>query len=327
MELAKIGLTELPPGDFDVRKVPTVVRAEALERGATTRFERVQRAHAARATSPEDFDQALTELNMAQAATRQTIMDARATLAAARHKKALLETAEQRLRYTRVQAPNPSQERIGPTQKVEYVVSQRLVSEGEMVRAFPSVPVFKLVIDRPLKFLSTVPERHVGEVKLGQTADIGVEAYPGKTFPGRVSRVNPTVDRANRTFQIEILVENESRALKAGSFAKASLFTHEDPKALTVPDEALVFFAGVTKVFIVRQGKAHAVEVKRGVPLEIKIPVEGTNKPGDNQDDTKRPRAFVWWEVEPLGELPAGSPVITSGQSQLAEGTPVRVRP
>jgi RND family efflux transporter MFP subunit len=239
----------------------------------------------------------------------------------------LLETAEQRLKYTRVQAPNPSQERIGQTQYVEYVVSQRLVSEGEMVRAFPSVPVFKLVIDRPLKFMATVPERHTGEVKLGQTANITVEAYPGKTFQGKVSRINPTVDRANRTFQIEILVENESRALKVGSFAKASLFTHEDPKALTVPDEALVFFAGVTKVFIVRQGKAHAVEVKRSVPLEIKKMLEDTGKPGDTQDDPKKSRFFVWWEIEPLEALPPGSQVITSGQSQLAEDTPVRLRP
>ena len=183
-----------------------------------------------------------------------------------------------------------------------------MASEGEMVRAFPSVAVFRLVMDRPLKLIATIPERHVGDLKVGQAAEIRVEAYPSEIFKGTVARVNPTVDRANRTFQIEVLVPNESRQLKAGSFAKAAIFTREDPQAPTVPEEALVTFAGVTKVFVVAEGKAHAVKVKPGVRL-------GVSAGG---------RVENWVEV--AGALHSGSPVVTTGHTQLAEGTPVRIK-
>jgi RND family efflux transporter MFP subunit len=112
--------------------------------------------------------------------------------------------------------------------------------------------------------------------------------------------MNPTVDRTNRTFQIEVLVPNAERRLKPGNFAKAAIMTHQDSNAITVPTEALVAFAGVSKVFVVQEGKAHAVEVRLG-------------ERGDG-----------WLEV--LGDLTEGASVVTSGQTQLAEGTTVRVR-
>jgi RND family efflux transporter MFP subunit len=192
---------------------------------------------------------------------------------------------------------------------VEYVVAQRMVSEGEMVRAFPSVAAFRLVLDRPLKLVAPVPERHLGEVKVGQPVGFVVEAFPKEVFEGTVVRVSPTVDEVNRTFAVEIHVPNAARRLKAGSFAKAAVRTRQDSQALTVPEEALVTFAGVTKVFVVEDGKARAVPVKTGERLE-------TQSGG---------RSAGWVEI--VGDLRPGSQVVTSGFSQLAEGTPVRIRP
>jgi multidrug efflux pump subunit AcrA (membrane-fusion protein) len=107
---------------------------------------------------------------------------------------------------------------------------------------------------------------------------------------------------------VEVLVANPARKLRAGSFAKASVFTRQDAQAPTIPEEALVTFAGVTKVFVVRDGKARAVTVRPGVRLEV---------PGAGRTEN-------WVEV--LGEVPPDSQVVTSGHSQLAEGTPVRIR-
>jgi multidrug efflux pump subunit AcrA (membrane-fusion protein) len=320
LELARLGLKEMPPREFEVRKVPTVVRAEYLEKNAQFKVARSQRLRNAGANALEEFEQIQTDYNVAQATHQQMIMEAQATLAAARHKQALLDTARQRLAESRVRVPDPSTERLQDTRErrgrasskldsgVEYVVAQRMASEGEMVRVFPSVAVFRLVLDRPLKLMAMVPERHIGDLQVGQPVDIRVEAYPNEVFQGTVSRVNPTVDRANRTFQIEVLVPNDARKLKAGSFAKASVFTREDPQAPTIPEEALVTFAGVTKVFTVQEGKAHAVKVKPGVRLEVR----------------QGGRVESWLEV--LGDLRVNSPVVTSGQTQLAEGTPVRIR-
>jgi RND family efflux transporter MFP subunit len=260
-----------------------------------------------------------TDYRVAQANTRQAILEAEQTLASIRLKQAMLETARQRLSDTRVIVPQPSPA-TAPREialvsagsaepaPAAYVVAERMVSEGEMVHATPPTAVFRLVVDRPLKLKAAVPERYVGEVEIGQRVELSVEAYPGETFAGTVARINPTIERANRTFQIEVHVPNESRRMHAGSFVKAAILTREDPAAPTVPEESLVRFAGVTKVFVVENEKARAVPVERGVRLHV---------PGEGHTEN-------WVEV--LGEIEPGAQVVTSGHSQLADDTPVRIR-
>jgi multidrug efflux pump subunit AcrA (membrane-fusion protein) len=301
-----------------VRALPTVARTAALEKNAASRCERLRRLGNGGAASTEDREQAETDLAVARANFSQAVIDAEATLAAVRHKQAVLDTAMQRLQDTRVVVPTPG----GPpttgvvpagyrpeAAPAEYVVCQRSVCEGEIVRAMPAMPgaattLFRLIIDRPLKLQAQVPERHAGEVRVGQAAELEAECCPGERFAGTVARVNPSVDRASRTFLVEIHVPNADRRLRAGSFARAQILTRVDQKARTVPEEALVRFAGVTKVFVVENGQARAVPVTTGV--------SGTDG------------GRAWVEV--AGDLPADTRVITSGQSQLADGTPTRPR-
>jgi RND family efflux transporter MFP subunit len=223
---------------------------------------------------------------------------------------AQIRTLEQKLRDTKVLVPVPKPREDLPD-PVEYTVAQKKVAEGEMVKDAPNTTavVFKLVLDTKLKFLGNAPERYFAEIQARpagkrQKAQIHVEAYPGRVFTGEVTRVNPTVDRTSRTFQVEILVSNLQRELKAGGFAKAEVLTHTDPRAWTVPAQAIVSFAGTTKLFVLREGKAHAALVAPGV--------EGHS----------------WVEVvRPAGsDLRPDDQVITSSPDQLAEGMPVRVR-
>jgi multidrug efflux pump subunit AcrA (membrane-fusion protein) len=313
LELAKLGLKELPARELDVRSLPSVARAEAQEKNAAARRDRTQRVGKG-SSSTEERETAQTELAVARANYLQALLDARSTLAAARHRKAALETALQKLEDCKVRAPGV---RTGPESDPnagagpEYVVCQRSVSEGEIVRTIvfgDQSVLFKLAIDRPLKFRAMVPERHRAEVKVGQAVELEVEAYPGEKFTGAVARVNPMVDRASRTFQVEVRVPNGDRRLSPGSFARARIRTRIDPQARTIPEEALVTFAGVTKAFVVREGKARAVGVRPGVA----VPVAGEGS------------GRTWVEV--TGELPVGAQVVTSGQSQLTDGTPVRLR-
>jgi membrane fusion protein (multidrug efflux system) len=153
-----------------------------------------------------------------------------------------------------------------------------------------------------------VPERYAGAIQVGQKAILQVEAYPQDVFEGRVSRINPVVDRASRALWLEVLVPNLDRRLKAGGFANVSIITSQQAKALTVPEEALVRLAGVTKVFVVRDGKAEAVEVQTGVRLSLPA-----GKTIEN-----------WVEV--VGALSAGDVVVTTGQTRLVAGSPVRIR-
>jgi RND family efflux transporter MFP subunit len=313
LELAKLGLKELPEKDFDVRRLPSVERAASIERNAGTRRDRSMRLGTA--SAPEDKEQAQADYEVASANYRQAILDATAGLASARQRKAALQTAMQRLKETKIYAPAlPADASAGDP--FDYAVCQRSVSTGEMVWSMPSFPgmtgtsstLFKLIVDRSLKLQAAIPDRHRAEVRTGQEVLLEVESHPGEQFVGKVVRVNPAVDRASRTFQIEIHVDNSAGRLSAGSFAKAAIQTRVDAKAHVVPEEAVVTFAGVTKVFVDRGGKAVAVPVRAGSA----VPLEGTAG------------SRTWLEVE--GDLAEGTPVVTSGQSQLADGTALHVR-
>lgn len=178
-------------------------------------------------------------------------------------------------------------------------VARRFVSSGEYVR--PGTPLFTVVAEDPLKLRGDVPERFAHELRAGQAVEVRVDAFPERTFPGRLSRISPASNPQNRSVGVEAVVENPDRALKPGFFANAAVVTRTDDRALMVPQEALITFAGVTKLFLVRNGRALEQQVETGTRgggglVEIRR--------GVTADDT----------------------VATSGLTKLGNGTPVTVR-
>lgn len=298
-ELAKLGLAELPPDGYDVGPVPSVRRAVVAQDDAARRLKVKRDLLARNAVSRDEYDLAETDAKLAEATTAQAVTEARAVLAAARFRKAALDTAEQKVADCRLRAPVPAVT-TPARQPARYLVAQRFLSEGEMVRSMPVTNAFKLVVSHALKLRAAVPERYTPDVKVGQPVGVTVDAYPGVTFPGRVARVNPTVDVQTRTFEVEAAVPNPDDRLRCGGFARAALKVRTDPAVKTVPPEAVTTFAGVTKLFVIQGGVAKAV------PVEV-----GT-------------REKEWVEV--IGDVPPDATVVTSGQTQLVDGSPIKVR-
>jgi RND family efflux transporter MFP subunit len=172
------------------------------------------------------------------------------------------------------------------------------VAEGTYVR--PGSAVFSLVIDQTLKLRALVPTRYSPDIHVGQHAEIYTAAYT-TPFSGTVARINPSVDPGTRTFAVDIQVPNPKGQLKPGSFAKTAIQIRVDPEAAIVPLEAVVRFAGITKIFLVENGRTKEVPVTLGV------------------------ESTTWSEIA-TPALPRDSQVITSGQSALADGTRVALR-
>ncbi|QEL16075.1 efflux RND transporter periplasmic adaptor subunit [Limnoglobus roseus] len=298
-ELAKLGLIVLPPGEIDVEQVPSVRRAAVGVEDAARKFKQKKDLLARAAVSRDEYDVAETEVKLAEATKTQAVTDARAILAAARLRKASLDLAEQKLRDSKLIVPTPVGTTATPTQ-VRYAVAERMLTEGSMVRSMPVTNAFRLVLAHALKLRVMVPERHAAEVKIGQLAEVIADAVPGRAYVGKIVRINPTVDSTNRTFQVEIEVPNADGVLKCGGFAKADIQTRTDADVPTVPPEAIVTFAGVNKIFVVESGKAKAIEVQLGT------------------------REKDW--VELIGQLPSAATAVTSGQSQLVDGSAVKIR-
>ena len=297
-------------GRIDVEKLPTVVRAREQLENARSKFVRTKRLFEQAVLGREELEGKDTEYQVAITALDEALLEGRALKVGLAWRLAQIRTLEQKLRDTKVLVPMPKPREDLPT-PVEYTVAQKEVAEGEMVKDSPNTTavVFKLVLDTKLKFVANAPERYFAEIQARpagnrQKAQIHVEAYPGRVFTGEVTRVNPTVDRTSRTFQVEILVGNLQRELKAGGFAKAEILTRTDSRAWTVPAQAVVAFAGTTKLFVLHDGKAHAAMVTQGVE-------------GHSWVEVIRPAAC---------DLRPDDQVITSSPDQLAEGMPVRVR-
>lgn len=299
LELARLDLTQPPTAAFDIEQLPAVQSARIKLENTQRVYDRQKNLSATSAGTKQSLDQAETDLKVAETGLRQARIDARAVLAAVEHREALLMLAKQKLSETTVKSPKTSL-KLTTGKESDFVVAERLVSVGEMVRAFPSTPVFELIVDDVLKLRVLVPERYISQVKLGLDVEIRVEAYPGEVFPGKVVRINPTVNRVNRSFEVEAHIPNPEHRLKAGGFAKAEVIVGTAESAITVPVEAVTRFAGVSKVFRITDNKAQEVELSMG-----------TQGPG--------------W-VEAITGLNAGDVIVTSGQTRLANGTEVTIR-
>jgi membrane fusion protein, multidrug efflux system len=201
-----------------------------------------------------------------------------------------------------IRVPKPELTPPGSSQAdaVIYAVTKRSVSEGQMVREGEAV--CELIIENPLRLWTSAPERHAEQVRVGQPVRITVSSQPDLLFLGKVVRINPSVDAVSRTFQVETQVPNDRRLLRAGGFAKATIVTDSAARAAVAPTESIIRFAGVTKLFFVENGKARSVN-------DI---VTGSEGPG-------------WVEVTSKS-LPTSAMVVITGQTQLANGTPVVVR-
>lgn len=298
-ELSRLDLTEPPTDEFDIEQLPSVQRARLLRENAQQQFARKVKLLEDRATSKESYEEAETAVKVAEASLRQAQLEARITLAAVRQRQSMRSIAQQKLSETQVKA-SAMNVASGSGPPADFVVAKRMASVGEMVRAFPSTPVFELIMDDVLKLHVMIPERYMSQVKMGLDVEVHVEAYPKEVFLGKVARISPTVDPQSRSFDVEAHVPNSDHRLKHGGFAKAEVVVGAADAAITVPIEAVTRFAGVSKVFRVLDGAVQEVE--------IEIATQG---PG--------------W-VEALGGLQAGDVVVTSGQSQLANGSSVKVR-
>ena len=319
LELASLGLSTVPDLSFDISRLPSVERAGLVERGAADTLERFRGLFERNAITKDEIQKAELALDTARLDRKQRLLDAEQALAAVRHREAVLETARKRLGDTRVVAPaievrtfhRPGEggvDEIAAAART-YTVAARYVTEGEVVRSMPAAVLFRLVVEDVLKLKAAVPERHAASIAPGQEVDLAVESLPGVAVTGHVVRVHPTIDTASRTFDVEVQVPNAGHRLKPGAFAKASILLDRQSDAVTVPEESLVRFAGVTKLFVVVEGRAVAVPVEPGVRLDVT----------DEAGVVRR-----WIEI-PAG-VTAGAEVVTSGLAQLTDGAPVRVR-
>jgi membrane fusion protein, multidrug efflux system len=140
-------------------------------------------------------------------------------------------------------------------------ISQRRVAVGEFVQ--PSTAVVTLLRIDPLRLQLTIPSVQAAQVAVGQAVTARVDAFPGQTFEGRISAVNPLIAAESRSFIVEAKVPNAKGELKPGMFAVASINQGRTERAMLVPKRAVIEDVNTNsfRVFVVDPNNTARVRV------------------------------------------------------------------
>jgi membrane fusion protein (multidrug efflux system) len=247
----------------------TIYQAELAEiqarmKLAESNYERIRELYKKSAATGRQRDEAVSELAVS---------------------KASIQLARARLAKTRITAPFAG------------IVGLRTVSVGDYVN--PGQDLVKLEAIQPIKVDFRVAERFLPALRTGQTIEITVDAFSGRSFVGEVYAIDPQIDPEGRSVILRARIPNTDRLLRPGLFARVSLIIEDKPQALTIPEQAIVPRGEEQFVFVVKDDKAHLTKVVTGIRREGR--------------------------VEILDGLAAGDTVVTAGQLKLRDGAAVSV--
>ena len=95
-------------------------------------------------------------------------------------------------------------------------------------------------------------EKDIAKIRLGQSVEITVPAYPGETFSGKITYISDVLKEDTRTITVRTEVENKDYRLKPGMFANITISLNHQSRALVIPREAVLEDKGDQVVFLKR---------------------------------------------------------------------------
>ena len=249
------------------RAQSNVLRAQADNVALHANADRLVNADKARPglIAQQELDDATAKDRASQA----QVDAAKSSLAAARQQLAVAQADQERysalMDYSRIVAP------------YDGVVTWRFSDTGALVQAGTSttsgLPVVTVAQVNILRLRVPVPESLAAKVKIGDVADVHVQAT-GEHFTGQVTRFTDALDPSTRTMQVEIDIPNPNYRLQPGMYADVRLAANSRPDALTVPVEAIQRSESKTSVLVVDpQNRVQARDVQLGVQSSNKVEI------------------------------------------------------
>jgi multidrug efflux system membrane fusion protein len=101
----------------------------------------------------------------------------------------------------------------------------------------------------------TVTEKDSGQLKVGQIVRIAVDAYPGRTFEGKITTIEPQIATDTRNIRVQATIQNPDKILKPGMFATTTVVLPEKPPVVTVPETAVDYTLYGDSVYLITEKK------------------------------------------------------------------------
>lgn len=280
----KIGLR--PGQAFDPNRVAEVAAARVALDLAEKNLRRAEKLIESGDVSRSFYDDARArrdqlkeqyEVQLAQA--RQNYAGVEVARTNVANAQAQLALARKNLSYAVIPSP------------IDGFVAERTADLGEYVS--PQQKVATIVRTNPLRIQIDIPEQAIPEVKVGQSVSATTSAWPNRNFAGRIARIAPNVSATSRTLTVEAEIDNSGGALKPGQFATVRILQERAEPAVLVPSRAIVTEAGVSRVFVIKDGRAEQrlvqlgqadgdlTEVKTGVAADELVATSGIERLSD----------------------------------------------
>jgi len=150
-------------------------------------------------------------------------------------------------------------------------VKTRFVKVGEFVRKGDRL-VEILNVDRILVKVN-IPEQEILQINIGQKVDIELYILEKKLFEGKVKKIGLEADASNRTFPVEIEVNNRERELRPGMLARVTFTKRVDQDQVVIPRHTILERDSGRIVYVVDKGKAFQREVSTGISQREKVQI------------------------------------------------------
>ncbi|MCA6103437.1 MULTISPECIES: efflux RND transporter periplasmic adaptor subunit [Bradyrhizobium] len=154
----------------------------------------------------------------------------------------------------------------------------------------------------------TVTEKQSSQIKVGQAVRVSVDAYPGRTFEGKITTIEPQIATDTRNIRVQATIQNPDSILKPGMFATTTIVLPGKPPVVTIPETAVDYTLYGDSVFLITE--------KKGDDGKTTLTADRTFVKTGNR---------VEGRVEILKGLKAGDKVVAVGQIKLQSGMPVAI--
>jgi RND family efflux transporter MFP subunit len=264
---ARLGLP-LTGSDDTVKaeETSTVRQAKAAVLESQKQRDRTRELAKRGISSQADLEVAEANYDIAFNRHLEALEDIRQRQGVLQQRRTDVEIARQQLADTRLIAP------------FDGIVQERKASPGEFLNI--AAPVVTLVKVDPLRLRVEVPERNASGVRAAQKIRLTVEGDTNR-YAGTIARLSPAITEVSRMLIVEADIANQDGKLRPGTFARADIVLAEAEPATTIHKDALVTFAGLEKIFLVKDGKAAEKNIAVGRRAGDFIEVLGGVKSGD----------------------------------------------
>jgi multidrug efflux system membrane fusion protein len=152
----------------------------------------------------------------------------------------------------------------------------------------------------------TVTEKGSAQLKVGQVVRVAVDAYPGRTFEGKITTIEPQIATDTRNIHVQATIANPDEVLKPGMFTTVTVVLPDKPPVVTVPETAVDYTLYGDSVFLITEKKED--DGKTGLTA-VRTFVQTGNRIGGR--------------AEILKGLKPGDQVVAVGQLKLQSGAAV----